>query len=130
MRSVQTEKEILDNMELLDKYLSQKTESTYSFALGLIKRGTCFIANKTENGYCFYPSRFVGYANNSMDRHLNNPYKDGRETNPAISFVLDQKLMQDLELEKEYRKYCERLGFVANEKGNFGVQRKYWKINL
>jgi phosphatidylglycerol:prolipoprotein diacylglycerol transferase len=54
--------------------------------------------------------------------------KDGKETNPAISFVLNQKAAPNTELEKEYRTYCERLGFIANEKGSFGVKRKYWKL--
>jgi hypothetical protein len=128
MNCVQSLEEIKQNLLVLDHYLDMKCESEYSFALSLIKKGTCFVAVKTDVGYRFYPSRFIGYTHNTMDKHLNNDKKDGRETNPAISFVLNQKAAPNTELEKEYRTYCERLGFIANEKGSFGVKRKYWKL--
>lgn len=128
MRCVQTVEEIKKNMVVLDDYLDKKVDDEYSFALALVKKGVCFIAAKTKDGYKFYPSRFIGYAGNTMDKHLNNNYKDGKETNPAISKVLNQKLAHNAELEKAYREYCEKLGFVPSEKGAFGVERKYWLL--
>lgn len=128
MKCVQSLEEIKQNMHVLDGYLDKKCDSEYSFALSLIKKGTCFIAVKTESGYKFYPSRYIGYADNTMDKHLNNTEKDGRVTNPAISKVLNQNLSCNSKLDKEYRNYCENLGFIANEKGCFGVERKYWEL--
>jgi len=61
-----------------------------------------------------------------MDSHLYNKYKDGRETNPAISKILGVNPIHNYSLEYFYRKYCESLGFIANDKGSFGVERKYW----
>ena len=115
-------------MKTIDAYLDNKCESSYSFALSLIKKGVCFIAVKTSDGYRFYPSRFIGYVGNTMSKHLNNDYKDGKETNPAITSVLGIKLSHSAELEKEYKNYCGKLGFVANDKGAFGVERKYWEL--
>lgn len=129
MKCVQTLEEIKQNMYKLDSYLDKKCESEYSFALSLVKKGTCFLAVKTKGGYRFYPSRFIGYAENTKDKHLNNTEKDGKETNPAISRVLNQKVNYNPKLEKEYRAYCEHLGFIANEKGTFGVERKYWVLD-
>lgn len=128
MHLVENQNDILKNIELLDSYLGRGNESEKEFALALIKKGTCFLAVKYNNSYKFYPSRFVGYKDNSMDSHLNNEYKDGKETNPAISNILRDKPVTNLELEKEYKKYCEELGFVANQKGSFGVERKYWEL--
>ena len=128
MRLVRTLNEIEANMDTLDRYLLNKTESTYSYALGLVKRGTCFIAKRTVSGYCFYPSRFIGYANNTMDQHLNNDMKDGKETNPVITQILGRQVRVNPVLDKEYRLYCEKLGFIANEKGAFGVERKFWEL--
>lgn len=128
MQLVQSLSEIRANIQTLDKYLDGKHEPEYSYALGLIKRGTCFIAVRSELIYKFYPSRFVGYIGNTMDKHQNNSEKDGKETNPAISSVLHEDVSYDPELERAYREYCESLGFTANEKGSFGVQRKYWKL--
>lgn len=128
MQYVQSLEEIKENMLVLDSYLDKKCESEYSFALNLIKKGICFIAVKTEDRYRFYPSRFIGYVENTMDKHLNNPEKDGRKTNPAISKVLNQNLSYNPDLEKEYKAYCEYLGFIANGKGAYGVERKYWEL--
>jgi hypothetical protein len=121
--------QILDNVDTLEKYLSYKKEPEYEFALNLIKRGTCFLAIKSYEGYKFYPSRFIGYVNNNMAKHLNNDYKDGRETNVAISNIVGFKPKQNPTLNLEYTKYCERLGFIANDRGTFGVERKFWEIN-
>lgn len=128
MRYIESTAELKENMNTIDRYLNQKTESTYSFALSLIQKGTCFVAVYTPDGYHFYPSRFIGYAENTMESHLNNRTKDGRLTNPIISSLLHHKAEPNPALEKAYRDYCEKLGFIANEKGSFGVERKYWTI--
>lgn len=49
------------NILTIDTYLEQKTDPEYNFALERIKLGTCFFAIKKENGYRFYPSRFIVY---------------------------------------------------------------------
>lgn len=56
--------------------------------------------------YKFYPSKFIGYMNNSMDAHLNNQYKDGRETNSAIFLILASKPVPNKILDKRYKEYC------------------------
>ena len=84
-----------------------------------------------ENGtYKFYPSRFIGYFGNSMNAHQNNNRRDGRTTNPAISAVLGMNPNANPEFDKAYKDYCETLGFTANERGSFGVERKYWVVVL
>ena len=118
MRTVKNKNELIKNFEILDSYLKSKKDPEYSYALNLVEKGTCFIAIEIdENNYKFYPSRFVGYFENNMDKHENNFNKDGRITNSAI--ILDF----------QYRKYCETLGFVAREKGSFGVKRKFWNFD-
>lgn len=128
MRTVENLNELKANIKVLDKYLNSKKDPENEFALGLVKRGTCFVAVKENGTYRFYPSRFIGYLNNNMDAHLNNDYKDGKETNPAISSILGRKPIPNPELDILYREYCELLGFVANERGTFGVERKYWVV--
>lgn len=126
MKIIETISQLQENIKTLQSYLDMKTEPTYDFALNLIKKGVCLVAIKKSDGYKFYPSRFLGYINNTMSAHQDNDQKDGRETNPAISKILKIKPVCDKFLEQEYRKYCEQLGFTANEKGAFGVERKYW----
>jgi len=128
MRIVENLNELNTNIKMLDNYLNLKTEPEYSFGLDIVKKGICFVAVKCEDAYRFYPSRFIGYVDNSRNAHLSNEYKNGRETNPEISKILECKPMSNLILDNYYREYCESLGFIANDKGSFGVERKYWEL--
>ena len=128
MELVKSLEEIRHNIAVLDAYLDKKTDPEYSYALGLVKRGICFVADNSSGIYRFYPSRFIGYANNTMDKHMSNTTKDGKQTNPAISTILHDKPQHNLQLEELYQTYCQSLGFEANEKGARGIDRKYWLI--
>ena len=123
MEFVHTQQELCVNMETLDRYLNQKKGPTYTFARNLIKNGICFVAVNTEDGFHFYPSRFLGYAKNNMNAHLNNTEKDGRKTNPVISKLLDQMPLEHAELESIYQKYCGKFGFQASSR-----KRKFWVL--
>jgi hypothetical protein len=127
MRVIEGLNEIRMNTKTLDKYLDSKTDPEYSFAIDLVKRGICFVVVKENGAYRFCPSRFVGYADNCMDTHLSE-HKYGGDTNRAISAVLGGNPRPNPTLDNLYREYCESLGFIANERGTFGVERKYWEI--
>ena len=118
--------DIEKNIKTLDRYLSSDDENEVTYAKKRVKMGTCFIAVHTKNGVRFYPSRFIGYADNTIDKHTRNNEKDGKQTNPAISHLLGASPKLNPTLENEYQKYCESLGFTANEAGAFGAPRKYW----
>jgi len=106
--------------------LDSRKDPEYSFAINLVKKGTCFVVIKINGSFKFYPSRFIGYDSNSMDAHLDNVHRDGRETNPAISEILGITPVPNYEMDKLYKDYCQTLGFTSNDKGAFGVERKYW----
>lgn len=128
MKTISNMPELISNIQVINNYLNSTNEMEVAYAKGLIKRGTCFIAIDTDEGYKFYPSRFIGYANNSMDAHERNDEKDGRETNPAISAIIGSDPQHIEVLEEEYKEYCVSLGFKANKAGAFGVERKYWIV--
>lgn len=129
MELVETLEEIRNNMRTLDRYLNSKREPEYSYALSRIKKGTCFIADNSSGAYRFYPSRFIGYVNNTMNLHENNFYKRGTDTNREISKILGKNPCANVELEGAYREYCRRLGFEPNQTGSFGRPRQYWKLD-
>ncbi len=129
MEFVQSIKDIEHNFKVLDQYLDAKVDPEYTFALELIKKGTCFIGVRKNQRIRFYPSRFIGYKENDMDKHLENDQKDGRLTNPSISSIIGVQPIMRSELEEAYKHYCEYLGFVPNDKGSFGVERKYWFLS-
>jgi 5-methylcytosine-specific restriction protein A len=118
--------EIEQNLSLFEKYLcGEVSPESQKFAYGLIKRGACFIAYKTNSEWRFAPSRYVGYTNNSMKTHNDNQNKDGKETNPAIDSVLDCTLAPNKDIEAEYLSFCEKLGINPDNK-----QRKYWLLKI
>lgn len=88
MKTIGNINELKANLQRIDEYLVSRKDPEYSFALNLVKKGTCFVVIKVKDSYKFYPSRFIGYTSNSMDAHLENESRDGRETNLAISEIL------------------------------------------
>ncbi len=127
MELVKDIRDIKQNIETLEGYLQDREYK--DFAISLIKKGICFVSVKSEKGYMFFPSRFIGYKANSYNAHINNHERDGRKTNPAISVIIGYKPTPSGDLEKAYRKFCDELGFTANERGTFGVERKYWELD-
>lgn len=128
MEFVKSIDDIKRNMKTLDTYIDKKCDPEYSYARGLIKRGLCFIAVEREGEHRFYPSRFMGYADNTMSDHQSNTAKDGRKTNPVISELLNNKAEKCIELDQAYIKYCEELGLQVGNESSFGKSRKYWKM--
>lgn len=97
-RVIRDKKELRVNMDMLDKYIHSEKDTEYTFALSLIKKGACFIAVKEEYIYIFYPSRFRGYKNNTMNAHQNNDYKDVKDTNTAITSIIGNQPIVNKEL--------------------------------
>jgi hypothetical protein len=120
--------DIIENIETIDEYLLDPAKQ--EFAINLIKEGTNFVAVKKEQGYRFYPSRYVGYKNNSYDAHTRHNLEERKDTSPTISQILKHKPDPSQDFEMEYKKFCEDLGFIANDKGRAGVEHKYWVIAI
>ena len=118
---VETYEDIKKNTEVLDSYLESGIGEEYDFAVTLVKRGACFLAIKKDDGYRFYPSRFIGYMNNDMNKHKANMYKDGKITNPAISKILKTDLAIDPAIEREYFDFCNNFGVLPDNKVH-----KFW----
>ena len=126
MDLVRTRDELGANIDQLAAYLESADATEREFALGLIKRGICFVVTRRNDELFFSPSRFVGYVGNRRALHEANPEKDGRVTNPAISKVLNAEPTQDALLNEEYRKFCLRIGLEPVRSGSFGLRRKFW----
>ncbi|MCK0099998.1 hypothetical protein MWU38_11445 [Qipengyuania sp. S6317L1] len=122
MELVTNGSQIFDNIS----YLEEALRSEDTRAIDFIKRGTCFVSYGLRAPWKFAPSRFIGYQDNTFEKHAANQGKDGRETNPAISSAFKSEPQASDELEEAYRAYCRLIGFEPNATGAFGVERKYW----
>lgn len=130
MKLVTNINELQENIGTIEKYLNSADVQEREYAINLIKKGTCFIAYESDGMTRFVPSRYIGYAKNSLTNHENNRGRDGRDTNPAISAVLRAKApLPDAKLDELYKKYCVFLGFSPRKAGSFGAPRKYWKLS-
>jgi hypothetical protein len=121
--------DLKENMATLDAYLSDSSPEKVVFARDTVFRGVCFVVlGVDKKSYRFYPSQFVGYKKNSMERHLSWRNFYGRETKGAITKLLNAQILtfdknpaQWNELELAYKAYCVSLGIVPSK-----IKRKYW----
>lgn len=130
MQLIKDKDQILINIESLEGYLTEGNEYEKKEATLLVKRGICFIAYKIDTEIRFAPSRFIGYIDNKLDIHFSDKNIDGRDTNKAIIEILGNKPIPNTELEIKYIDYCNKLGIRSSEKGTYGVQRKFWVIDI
>lgn len=129
MKLISVKEQLLSNIETVENYLAEGTDIEKADMHKLIANGRCFVAYEVDKEIRFAPSRFLGYVNNSLRKHFTARDKrevDGRDTNPAISASLEQRLSPSEELEKQYLSYCSNLGIEAANHKN----RKYWSLKL
>jgi len=123
---VSTWEQISNNLKTLEGY--RQSEETKDDYIGFLKRGVCFLVYEEDEINKYAPSRFIGYVDNSIEKHRCNNERDGRETNKAISIIIKCEPKHNEELEHEYIKFCYYNGFKPNMTGAFGAHRKYWFI--
>ena len=129
METVESIEEIEDNLNTLETYRRSASSRDSDFYQSLIKKGICFILYKRGESVLWGPSRFVGYKNNDMNKHIAHEERDGKVTNPVISSILRKEPYKDGDAEELYQRHCRRLGFEPNAKGPFGKPRKYWVLD-
>lgn len=129
MKLVSKLEQLEQNIETVENYLTNGNSDEKFKVATFIKRGTCFVAYQINNEIRFAPSKFLGYINNSLEKHIPSE-TDGRQTNVMISSILKSQPLLNEKLEKEYILYCKNLGLEPREKGAFGVDRKYWLLKL
>jgi len=127
MQTVKTLKEIMNNVNKIDEYLCNGDYK--EFAQDLIRKDVYFLAVKKDSELRFYPGCYLVYMDNSYDRHISYDEKDRKEISQAITKIVKYEPESFNDLEIEYCCYCEKLGFVPNKAGLFGVKRKYWRTN-
>jgi hypothetical protein len=132
---IKNKNEILQNIKTLDGYLEKTNSPECEYAKGLIQRGKCFVVvSSPDGGYRFFPSRFMGYANNTMEKHekmgemrriTGKTTRDGKVTNPRITMFLGDLIENGHEqwshFETEYKNFCRKLRIIPNS-----INRKFW----
>lgn len=114
---IKTRDDIISNIETLYSYLRGESGEDYmSWAIEKLKLGKNMVVEVINAQICFGPSRFVGYLNNTKEKHDEN-YGDGTDTNKRIKQyyqkVYDERL--DTLIQSELSKY-----------GESSANKKYW----
>lgn len=117
---IQTHEDIISNIETLYSYLhGESGEDNRQWAVDKLKRGKNMVVEVMNGHIRFAPSRFVGYINNTREKHDEN-HGNGTETDNVLKTyynkIQDGRL--DLILQKELAKH-----------GESSADKKYWIYN-
>lgn len=117
---IEKREDIISNIETLYSYLHGESGEDYKqWAVDKLKRGKNMVVEVINGHICFAPSRFVGYLNNTREKHDDN-HGDGTDTDKVLKTyynkVQDGRL--DFILQKELAKYDES-----------SAEKKYWIHN-
>ncbi len=121
MKLVSKWEELERNLMALERLSASQDATELSAYREFIAKGICFVAYRRGGQSYFAPSRFIGYVGNSLAKHDQNEDKDGRETTPAISEILEHLPQSHDGLEKEYGAFCKRIGAKPSSR-----ERKFW----
>jgi hypothetical protein len=117
---ISTVEELFQNIDELGKELSQGVQEAYD----LVKRGRCFVVSDNNGVLQFSPSRFIGYKNNNLDKHLApDAERDGRDTDPEITRTIKIVKRGNSVAENAYKQSCAQLGIIPPKN-----KRTFWVL--
>ena len=122
MRFISNKTELLENIKMLENYLADGNQEEQEFAHERVRLGKTICVYKINGENHFAPSRFVGYAQNTMRLHLANGDKDGRETNPIIDKIVGHSFSNQT-IDEKFVAYLTSLGLSVP-----GNKRRYWRL--
>ena len=114
---IETREDIVQNIKTLYSYLDGEVDSEHKdWAIHRMSRGSNYVIEVVDSQIYFAPSRFVGYVDNTMEKHVAN-HGNGTETDNKIK-IFYQKV-QDVKLDTLLQKAMSEYGIVVGAK-------KYW----
>lgn len=114
---IETREDIVQNIKTLYSYLDGKVDSEHKdWAIQRMSQGRNYVIEVVDSQIYFAPSRFVGYVDNTMEKHEANP-GNGTETDNKIKNFYQK--VQDVKLDALLQKAMSEYGIVVGAK-------KYW----
>lgn len=117
---------LTENMNVFDSYLFSNNLEEKQFAVDLLTRGHDFIYRIVNGEYRFYPSRFIGYANNNIETHTADP-GDGRRTNHRLNAAVGNRSTKDESLSSIYNAYVKQVKPTNKKKY---TKKKFWHYDF
>ena len=133
MELVKDINDILRNVKRFDGYLKNGKLSEKEFALRCLNYGRCFVVVKDGEDYKFYPSKYIGYKDNSNSNYNKSLDEasygdagmynfDGRMSNKAITKVLGCSCQKDYTMSEKFIAYCSKYGLRGSDKKKFWLK--------
>lgn len=114
---IETREDIVQNIKTLYSYLDGKVDNEHKdWAIQRMFQGKNYVIEVVDSQIYFAPSRFVGYVDNTMEKHDANP-GNGTETDNKIKNFYQK--VQDVKLDALLQKAMSEYGIVVGAK-------KYW----
>ena len=117
---IEKREDIISNIETLHSYLHGESGEDYKqWAVDKLKRGKNMVVEVIDSHICFAPSSFVGYLNNTREKH-DDKHGDGKDTDKKIKQYYYQVSNENLDnlMQSELSKYEES-----------SADKKYWIPN-
>ena len=93
---IETREDIVQNIKTLYSYLDGKVDSEHKdWAIQRMSQGKNYVIEVVDSQIYFAPSRFVGYVDNTMEKHEANP-GNGTETDNKIMIFYQKVQMSNL----------------------------------
>ena len=117
---ITTRDDVVRNIDMLYSYLINRDNvDEYSSAIDLFRKGKVYVVEIIDSHICFGPSRFVGYKDNTIEKHRKN-HGDGTQTNNVLSSLYYR--VNDNRLDNLFQQQLSFFGFSVGE-------RRYWIPN-
>ncbi|MBO5428160.1 MAG: AAA family ATPase [Prevotella sp.] len=106
---VETRTDVVKNIYTLYSYAKSNKAEDREWALERFRRGKWYVVEPFGNTLLFAPSRFVGYKDNTREKHTAN-HGDGTDTNDRFRELNLYKEMADDYLSEQFEHFMAMLG--------------------
>lgn len=115
--------DVIKNIYTLYSYAKSSNTEEKEWAIQRFKLGKWYVVEPLGNMLIFAPSRFVGYKNNTKEKHISNP-GNGVETNDKIKELKLYQEANDDYISKEFELFMSTLG-IEKDQGRFLIPMGY-----
>lgn len=110
---VESRIDVIKNIYTLYSYANSAMAEEKEWALQRFSNGKWFVVESIGDMLLFAPSRFVGYKNNTREKHMSN-HGDGTQTNKRLRDLNLYKEMVDEYLSEQFKCFMATLGIERN----------------
>ena len=120
---IESRVDVINNIYTLYSYANSSEAEDKEWAIQRFSNGKWFVVEPFVNTLFFAPSRFVGYKNNTREKHISN-YGDGTQTNKKLRELSLYKEMSDEYLSEQFECFMKTLG-IERKVAKFFVPCNY-----